>query len=40
MFIHIRAKKKNLEFDLDAQFLWEIFIKQDRNVLLLGKNWT
>jgi len=35
--IKIRAKKKNLEFDLDAQFLWEIFIKQDRKCAITGK---
>lgn len=32
-----RARNKNLEFDLDAKFLWELYEKQNRRCALSGE---
>lgn len=34
--IRFRAKKRNLEFDLDPKFLWELFMSQDKKCAITG----
>lgn len=34
--IRLRARKKNFDFDLDAKFLWDLFIKQNRKCAITG----
>ena len=34
--IKLRAKKKHLKFNLNAKFLWELYIKQDRKCAITG----
>lgn len=34
--IKLRAKKKGLDFDLSAQFLWDLFEKQNRKCAITG----
>lgn len=36
--IRLRAKKKNLDFDLDAKFLWELYIGQDKKCAITGND--
>lgn len=34
--IRLRAKKKGWDFDLDAEFLWNLYIKQDKKCAISG----
>lgn len=34
--LRLRAKNKNLEFDLDGNYLWDLFLSQDRKCALSG----
>lgn len=34
--IKIDAKKRNMEFNVSAQYLWELFLKQDRKCVFSG----
>lgn len=34
--IRLRAKKRKMDFDLDAKFLWDLYIKQDKKCAITG----
>jgi hypothetical protein len=34
--IKAKAKERNLEFDIDIKYIWDLFIKQDRKCALSG----
>ena len=36
--IRLRAKKKNIDFNLNAKFLWDLYIKQNKKCAITGEN--